>query len=980
MIRLGSRVALSLLLATATAIVAPPASSAAGFGVAPGSFIAKTHAPVPLLVSEGETASRERQADLPALAAAPPVTQAGAHPDATASLRFDAGPNGAPLDNVKDVRVDLPAGFIGDPTAVPACPRDAFVATYRDSVAAEPLTDGCPVPSQVGVATLTLNNGLPFKATEPVYRIATAAGSPASFAIPALGFGILLDPDLRSAEDYGVSITASDVNASGYSLLGSTVTLWGVPADPVHDPERIDLEAEGWAWGERSQAQALPFISNPSACDQGPLTTRLLVDSWQQAGRFLPADPADPTYNAPAPEPTGCAALRFGGPSAPVGLTFQPTVHTADTPSGYQVHLALPYNRNPAGLASPILRDTTVSLPEGVVADAASATGLAACSEAEIGYLGSGFAPPAPIRFDESPPACPGASKIGTVSVETPLLEAPLEGDVYLARQSANPFGSLLAIYLAIDDPATGTVVKLAGKVTPDPGTGQLTATFTDNPQLPFTALDLRIFGGPGAPLANPTTCGTKSTASTLAPWSSPATPPVGASDSFGIDSAPAGSGCPGSEAQMPFAPDFEAGTTVPLAAAYSPFVLRLDRGDGTQRLGGVEARLPAGLLARLAGVERCGEAAIAAAKARSAPGEGALEAASPSCPAGSRVGPVRVAAGAGPSPVSVVGAAYLAGPYEGAPLSLAIVTPALAGPFDLGTVVVRVALHVDQTSAQVSAISDPLPQILDGIPLDLRSVAVELDRPRFTVNPTGCSQKQIAARVSSDLGAATDLTAPFAVAGCGDLGFAPKLSLRTIGKTHRGARPRLRAELRSAPGEANIARAQVNLPHSLFLEQGNVGADCTRVQFASGPGHGAGCPSRSVYGWARAFTPLLDSPLEGPVYLRASSHKLPDLVAALHGEFDITLDARVDSGPNHGLRTTFEGLPDAPVERFVLSMKGGRKGLLVISEDLCAKSLKTRRAVARLTAQDGSVETLHPAVAARCKGDGRHRRPHRRP
>lgn len=431
----------------------------------------------------------------------------------------------------------------------------------------------------------------------------------------------------------------------------------------------------------------------------------------------------------------------------------------------------------------------------------------------------------------------------------------------------------------------------------------------------------------------------------------------------------------------MPFSPALDAGTTIPVAAAYSPFVLNLDRADGTQRLGGVEARLPEGLLARLAGVGRCGEAAIAAARARDAPGEGALEAASPSCPDASRVGSVRVAAGAGPSPVTVTGTAYLAGPYRGAPLSLAIITPAVAGPFDLGVVVVRVALRVEESSAQVTASADPLPQILDGIPLDLRSLTVDLDRPRFTVDPTSCAQKAIGATVRSNLGAATSPSRPFAVAGCGDLGFAPKVSLRAFGKTHRAARPRLRAEVRAAPGQANIARAQVNLPHSLFLEQANVGADCTRVQFASGAGHGAGCPANSLYGWARAFTPLLEAPLEGPVLLRASSHKLPDLVVALHGEFDVTLDAKVDSGPNHGLRTTFEGLPDAPIERFVLTMKGGRRGLLVISEDLCAGHARSRRSIARFTAQDGAVETLHPRVAAGCRSAHAHarRQAHRR-
>lgn len=979
MIRVRSlALAAALILALVAGAVAPPPSRAA-FGIAPGSFFAKAHPTIPLLHTEapGGYAYEERAADIAGLRAAAPSTQAGAHPDATVSFAFDVDPDGRLEGEVKDLTANLPPGFLGDPLAVPACSREAFFATYKDSVAELPLTDGCPVASQVGVATLRLEQRPRIlSAAVPVYRIATATGSPASFGIPVLGFGILLDPHLRSGGDYGLSVSASNVNASIYYLAGSTVTLWGVPASAQHDAERFDLEAQ--EWGERSQGEPRPFLLAPTDCASGPTDTSLTTDSWQEAGHLLPADPADPAYNSASPAPTGCERLRFGGPGAPVGLAFQPAVHTADTPSAYEARLTLPFDENPAGLANPPLRDITVTLPEGVVANASSAAGLAACSEAQIGYLGSGFPAPRPIRFDEAPPACPDASKIGTVSVHTPLLEEPLEGSVYLAAQGRNPFGSLLAIYLAIDDPATGIVVKLAGEVTADPASGRLSASFADNPQLPFTELDLNLFGGPGAALANPATCGPKTTASSLTPWSAPATPAVAGTDAFAIDSAPGGAGCPGAEEQMPFDPGLEAGTTTPLAGAYSPFVLRLDRADGTRRLGGVEARLPEGLLARLAGVERCGEDRIAAAAARSAPGEGALEAASPSCPPGSRVGAVTVAAGAGTSPVAVSGDAYLAGPWGGAPLSLAIVTPAIAGPFDLGTVVVRVALHVDETSARVDAVSGPLPRILDGIPLDLRTVTVDLDRPRFTVNPTGCSQKEIAASVTPDLGAPVDISRPFAVAGCGDLAFAPRLSLRVFGPTHRGARPRLRAEVRAGAGEAAIARARVNLPHSLFLEQANVRADCTRVQFATGEGHGAGCPARSVYGWARAFTPLLDSPLEGPVYLRASDHRLPDLVAALHGEFDITLAAKIDSGPNHGLRATFESLPDAPLEKFVLTMKGGRKGLLVISEGLCAKHPRSRRAIARLTAQDGMVENLRPRLAAKCGRAQRHHAGHR--
>jgi hypothetical protein len=958
-------VALALSLALA-ALSAPSAD--AGFGVTAGSFFAKAHAPVALLEAEAELAPETRRADLPGLLAAPAVGEAGAHPDATAGFSLNARPSGEPEDNLKDARVDLPAGFLGDPTAVPACSRDAFVATYLASGNATAISDGCPVASQVGVATLALAGAQVSRPTVPVYRVITAYGSPASFGMPYQGVGILLDPSLRSAGDYGLTVTAADVNAAVVDVIGATVTFWGVPAAPVHDGERIDLGVQHWAWGAASQGEPRPFLSNPTGCASGPLTTSLAVDSWQEAGLFLPADPTDPDYASLSPQPSGCAQLHFGGPSAPAGLTLQPAVHVADTPSGYQAVLHLPYDENPAGLADPPLRDITVTLPEGVVANAASAVGLAACSEAQIGYLGNAFAMPSPIRFSEAPPACPDASKIGTLVVHTPLLEAPLEGSVYLAAQDANPFGSLLAIYLAIDDPETGIVVKLAGQVTADPQSGRLTATFADNPELPFTELDLKLFGGPGAALANPPTCATETTASTLVPWSAPDTPAVGSGDSFQITAGPGGAACAASQSALPDRPGFEAGTATPLAAAYSPFVLRLSREDGSQRFSRLEATLPAGLLGRLAGIPYCPDAALAAAGQRS----GREEAQSPSCPQASRIGSVEVAAGAGTDPVQVGGTAYLAGPYKGAPLSLAILTPALAGPFDLGTVVVRVALYVDESSTQVHAVSDPLPQLLEGIPLDLRQVTLDLDRPEFTRNPTSCAREEVVGTETSSTGDAARLTDPFQVGGCGGLAFKPTLKLFFSGRTRRTGNPALKAVLTQPEGQnADIAGATVILPKGMLIDQAHISGPCTRVQFNSGAVPGAACPPGSVLGHAKLWTPLLEAPEEGPVYFRSNGgeRKLPDLVVALRGQIPLQLVGFIDSVGRKGaevrrVRARFRSLPDAPLSRFELKLSGGRKGLLENSENLC----KAReRAGFRLTGQNGKTADTDPAVGVGC-------------
>ncbi|MBA3865972.1 MAG: hypothetical protein H0X42_06450 [Solirubrobacterales bacterium] len=882
-----------------------------------------------------------------------PATQAGSHPfQLTTALQFNQGPfvgNGDTLIAEqpalpRNLRFKLPAGLVGDPTAVPQCSDDDFYNVQTTEA------NTCPDDTVIGVASVSIIEPQNFRLAQlavPVFNLTPARGEPARFGFEVTEVPVVLDAAVRGSEAYGVTVSVKDTSQAA-QLLASTVTLWGTPDDPRHDQSRgwgcVYVSHPGGCSASHEAARAKPFLRLPTSCGS-PLGFGLELEPWNAP---LGSDVSTGAFTGTALD--GCNREPFD-PS----IDVEPDTHAPEAPSGLTVHLRVPQDPGeaPEGISESDVRNTKVTLPPGLKINPAAANGLQACSEAQIGFQRVDPSTGEAV-FDEAVTSCPEASKLGSVKITTPLLEEPVVGSVYQAAQSANPFNSLLALYVVAEAPNSGIRVKLAGRVDPT-ASGQLVADFDATPQLPFEEFELSFFGGAGAPLAT-STCGAYRTETQIDPWSgnAAATP----SSEFQV------SGCP---SPQPFAPSFSAGTVSPLAGTYSPFVLNLSREDGSQQLSSIDAALPKGLIGKLAGIPYCPEAAIAQAAARSKPGEGSLEQSSPSCPAASEVGSVRVGAGVGPTPYFVSGKAYLAGPYKGAPLSLVIVTPAVAGPFDLGSVVVRTALYVNSETTQITAQSDPFPTILQGIPLDIRSIALKMDRPSFTLNPTSCERMSVTGNATSVLGTAAPLTNPFQVGGCGGLRFAPKLALKVFGKTNRNAKPRFRAVLTAKPGEANIARAQVNLPHSLFLEQGHIKTICTRVQFNAGAGHGEQCPKGSIYGHARAFTPLLDKPLEGPVYLRSSSHKLPDLVAALNGQIDVTLAGKVDSGPNAGIRNTFELVPDAPVSKFILELKGGKKGLLVNSENLCSKTGKSRRAIVRFTGQNGKVEAFKPKVANQC-------------
>jgi hypothetical protein len=886
-----------------------------------------------------------------------PATQAASHPfqyTTSFAINTEPGPTESPPivpaeGDIKDIEVKLPPGLIGNPLATPRCTPQHFFA-LDPSEGNHPKNE-CPDASAVGFVILQQFGGEASHGTaQPLYNLVPPKGMPAQFGFQAGSLPFLIDTGVRSGSDNGISAFVR--NTSQFRrITASSVTIWGVPADPRHDHLRGNCINNGSLDAPLSRGNCpageapRPLLRMPTSCSS-PLVAEMDFNRWNAKTSFVVGQ-----WESDAP--SGCNGVEF----EPT-LEARPTTDVADAPTGLHADLHIPQNEGFDERSTADLRRTVVTLPEGLTVNPAGANGLGACSASDVGLTSAPGA--SPVTFTPESASCPDQAKIGIAQVDTPLLDHPLQGGVYVAQPYANPFGSLLAIYLVLEDPETGIVLKLPGQVNADPQSGRLTTTFDETPQLPFEDFTLDFFGGPAAVLRTPATCGPYATNSTMTPYSAPESgPPVADQDNYAIARSPGAGDCPTSAGGAVHAPTLETGTQAPIAGAFSPFVVRLHREDATQELSQVILNPPPGLLARLAGVPYCSEAALAAAATR--PGKD--ESAAPSCPAASQVGTVSVGAGAGPAPYFVQGRVYLAGPYNGAPLSLAIVTPATAGPYDLGTVVVRTALRVDPETARITAVSDKIPSILQGIPLDVRTVTLRLDRPNFSLNPTNCNPLALSGEVVSTLGRSIALQNPFQVGECGALAFKPKLSLRLKGKTARSGNPALRATLQMPPG-ANIAGASVALPRSEFLAQAHIRTICTRVQFAAGQGGGSACPPGSVYGYARAVSPLLDQPLQGPVYLRSSDHELPDLVAALDGQIHVDLVGRIDSFKG-GIRTTFESVPDAPVSSFTLSMQGGRKGLIENSRNICRS---VNRATADFTGQNGVRRIWNPALKANCE------------
>ena len=866
-------------------------------------------------------------------------TQAGGHPfAATTTLNLNATFNGegetVPDESVRGIEVQLPPGFVGNPLATPArCTEAQLSGGAPKSIGV------CPDSSQVGVAQIAVPEGFPGVTAVPVYNMVPAADEPAQLGIRYLTTDVHIAAAVRSESDYGVDATLHNVS-NAIPFLGAVLTLWGVPADPRHDTERgaclVSFLPEDTC---STDAPPKAFWTLPTACTPAEtgLETRVRAESWlgsTDSAAFLTHLPPGAPEPGPPQGPTGCDRVPFHPTFA-----ARPTTSSAGSPSGLAVDLTIPQQglTSAPGTASSALREAVVTLPVGMTINASLAAGLAGCAPAQIG-----------------PASCPDAAKLGTVEVETPLLEDPLRGAVYLAQPGTNPFGDRLAIYLLAA--GHGIAVKLPGRIATDPESGQVTATFSDTPRLPFEHLRVDFFGGGRAALTTPEACGSYPVSAHLVPWSG--TAPIDVRSGVRISSGPGGGACPSGDLD----PHLVGGSINPRAAAFSPFALDLSREDGTQRLGSMHVTLPKGLLGDLSGIPYCPDSVLAAIAA----GKGAAEAAAPSCPAASEIGDVKVGAGSGASPFYArTGHAYLTGPYHRATVSLAVVMPALAGPFDLGNVVVRTALRVDPETARITANVGPLPRTLDGIPLDLRDIRVTLDRNRFTLNPSSCEPLRVRSGVGVVGGVGGVVAHPtdrYQASACERLGFRPSLSLRMQGAAEAGGHPRLIATLRPRKGDANVAQAAVALPHAVALDQAHIGTICAVVQFEADE-----CPADSIYGFAEARSPLLDKPLKGPIFLRADDEAggLPDLVAALRGQVDVDLVGQIDSFQG-GIRMSFLRVPDAPLTSLTLKMNGGSSGLLVNSEDLCASP---HQAMAWMSGQNGRVHDFNPLLRPSCGG-----------
>jgi hypothetical protein len=645
---------------------------------------------------------------------------------------------------------------------------------------------------------------------------------------------------------------------------------------------------------------------------------------------------ADSTW----PATTGCDQLSFN-PS----LSALPTTEQADSASGMEAQLKVPQSLNPTVPSPSEIRATKVTLPPGFTINANAADGKSACS----------FAQSAIGTRDEA--RCPETAKIGTATLDTAALPGPISGGIFLGdREGDNRY----RIYLTADGFATH--VKLAGVAVPDPQTGQLEVSFTDLPQAPFQLFTLHFFGAERGPLVTPTQCGKYAIETEFEPWDS-MLPNQFSTSYFTINSGPNGRPCP--NGPRPFVPAVKAGVVDNTAGRHSDFGFRLTRDDGDQNLVSTTIATPPGFLASLRGIPYCPEAAIQTLSASSY--TGLAEQAASACPSASRIGGVTVGVGAGSRPFYAPGQIYLAGPYKGAPISLVAVVPAVSGPFDLGNVVVRTAVYVNPIDTRVTAVTDPLPPIIKGIPLRVRNILVNLDRPNFTINPTNCDPFAINTTATGDEGAASVTESHFQVANCGNLGFAPKLGLKLLGGIKQRGHPAIDAMVRGLAGNANIRNVQVTLPKGELLDNAHLGTVCTRVDFAKNA-----CPADSLVGTAEATTPLLDQPLAGAVYLRSSSHKLPDLVIDLKGQIEVELDGRVDAVKG-ALRATFQNIPDAPVSSFALDLAGGSKGLLINSESLCSHP---KRASLRMVGQNGATLRRRVKLRTDC---GSHASRHRR-
>jgi len=901
-------------------------------------------------------------------------TLAGGHPfDATSSFSI---PNDGvtPREQAKSIFTELPPGFVGNVAAAQHCPLEDILFHAFPS---------CPPGSVVGTILVKANGGgvLSF-----LYSVQPAPGYPAELAFVFAAKTVVLYPQLRPRTGgYGINVVAPA--ATTISLTGIEVHLYGVPS-----------ERNG------SGGAPIPLISNGVNCSEAEPTTTVVADSWEHPAAELPVgdfgkpDLSDPFWKSASfvsPAVTGCdnpALTSQWHPSIDVKPVQQTAAIQADQPSGLSVALAFPQSNDPTDLSTvfdpsipqaPELKDAHVTLPAGVSISPSAAAGLSGCSDQASDPAGD------QVHYDNTQPAsCPDSSKIGTLVGTSPLLATrnpvndaitgaePLPGDLYVLKPHPGDLppggqGGIFRVLLQVEDTNDGINVKVPGTVVADPATGQLTATFTENPQLPVKHLDLTFKSGPRAALATPTTCGTFTTTTNMVPWSTPGTPDAHPTSSFQVTAGPNGSACANTPQERPFSPALSAGTESSVAGASAPFVLHLTRNDGEQELTALNVTTPPGFTARLTGIPYCSEAAIAAASRKT----GAEEQASPSCPTASQVGTITTGAGPGSNPYYVGGNAYLAGPYKGAPLSLVFITPAVAGPFDLGSVVVRAAVLIDKSSAQVSVKTDPLPQVVDGVPLRIRSITARIDRPGFAINPTSCDSMSVSGEAVGSSGARAPLSSHFQVGGCSSLKFAPKFSVSTTGQASKANGASLTAKLSypyAANGAVNLSKVKVELPKQLPSRLTTLQKACTSAQFEANP---AGCPAASIIGHASVNTPILPVPLIGPAYFVShGGEAFPSLVIVLQGDaITVELVGTTFISKAGITSTTFKTVPDVPFSKFELTLPQGQYSALGANlppkakYSFCAQKLYMPT---EMIAQNGAA--IHQRTAITTSGCGK--------
>ncbi len=859
-----------------------------------------------------------------------PATHAGSHPfQLTTALDFNQtlepgkGTEPSAPALLRNLHFDLPPGMIGDPQATPQCSNLDFSTLYVKD------TNFCPGDTAIGAALVTLNepaNVGYITVAVPLFNLTPAPGEPARVGLEAFNVPVVLDTAVATGGDYHVQVNVASATSAA-QVLGSQVTFWGQPGDPRHD------SARGWACivggGDAPEGQSCeapdprpstPLLTLPTSCE-GPLTATLTGDSWS-------GDLLEGAASIPAPE--GCDELPFTPE-----IEVKPETQAASTPSGLTVAVKVPQRTllEEGALAQSDVRDTTITLPPGVELSPSAANGLVGCSEAEVGFEGLDSTTHMQ-RFTPNEAECPGASKVGVVHIKTPLLPNELEGALYLAdpapngEAGRNPFGSLVALYIVAEDPVSGIRVKLAGEGLLDEHTLRVATTFRNAPQVPFEDLKVDLFGGPRASVSTPAKCGAYRADGVFTPWSG--TGPVSVqspTEEFQVSSGLGGAPCPGGS--LALEPGFTAFATNPVAGAFTGFQLELTHRDGDQALSGLSMHLPAGSAAMLSSVQLCSS----------------TQAAASACPAGSEVGHATAVAGLGTEPILQEGGrVFITGPYGGAPFGLEIVTPAKAGPFDLGFVTVRSKLFIDPHDASVTIVSDPLPTQIRGIPLQLKRILVSVDRPGFQFNGTSCDPTSITGTITGDEGASVPVSNAFQLGGCEGLPFAPKLSASVDGHASRTNGVTFRVTVESGGlGQANIKKVNLQIPVQLPSRLTTLQKACTEATFAANP---ANCSPESIIGTATIRTPVLSSPLTGPAYLVSRGGAgFPDVEFVLQGEgVVVVLDGQTDI-KNGITYSKFESAPDAPFTTFETVLPAGPKSVFsaytpATPYDLCTTKL----------------------------------------